>query len=247
MDALTLYKSPFHKFRVGRRGDGGYVIANQPTPYKTMISGGISNDISFEAHMLQLFPSMECIAYDGTIPGLPAPHAKIQFVRQNIGDHNSPHVTDLKQHFQGTQKDIFLKLDIEGHEFRVLPGLIDDGCLDRVSQMVIEFHSPHDIQLHPNYYKGLADITNDNMFEVLRGINKTHTLVHVHPNNATGRHVLEGVPMQNVFECTYIHNDLVSHRKKNTNSLPVPGLDQPNHSNKQDVSIAYWPFVHDSE
>ena len=50
---LTVYKSPFTKLRLGKDNDGGYIIAEIPNVnYKTVLSGGIDNDISFEEKYL---------------------------------------------------------------------------------------------------------------------------------------------------------------------------------------------------
>ena len=55
MEQLIVYSSSFPKKRVGRNNDGGYVITLLPETYDLFISGGISNDISFENHLLQLW------------------------------------------------------------------------------------------------------------------------------------------------------------------------------------------------
>jgi hypothetical protein len=54
IDSLRVYKSPFPKSRLGKNGDGGYIINDIPhMKYSCLISGGISNDISFEEDFLQ--------------------------------------------------------------------------------------------------------------------------------------------------------------------------------------------------
>ena len=58
MDSLIIYQSPFTKFRVGKKFDGGYVIAFLPAKYDLIISGGISNDISFEDHFSKIYPDL---------------------------------------------------------------------------------------------------------------------------------------------------------------------------------------------
>ena len=53
MNTLILYNSPFQKKRVGKDNDGGYVIVDLPGEYDILISGGISDDISFEQNLLK--------------------------------------------------------------------------------------------------------------------------------------------------------------------------------------------------
>ena len=53
---LRVYKSEFPKERIGKNNDGGYVICNIPNiKYDVLISGGISNDTTFEDQFLNKF------------------------------------------------------------------------------------------------------------------------------------------------------------------------------------------------
>ena len=71
--------------RVGRRGDGGYVMiddfckGNGGVAY----SFGISNEISCDADMAKL--GYEVFMYDMTINGLPYTHEKFHFFKEGIG------------------------------------------------------------------------------------------------------------------------------------------------------------------
>ena len=50
---LTVYKCPFHKLRLGKDYDGGYIIAEIPNiSYTTLLAGGIERDISFEENFI---------------------------------------------------------------------------------------------------------------------------------------------------------------------------------------------------
>ena len=66
MEKLIVYKTEFHKGRVGRLMDGGYVINRLPGSYDILISGGIANDISFEKDFLIKYSNIKCLAFDGT-------------------------------------------------------------------------------------------------------------------------------------------------------------------------------------
>ena len=131
-----------------------------------------------------------------------------------------------------------MKLDIEGHEFRVLPTLVDKH-MHKIKQLVVEIHSPGDIALFPDYFRGLSDVTHETMFDLLHKINRTHTLVHVHPNNGCHVHYYNGVKLPNVFECTYIRNDYT--KVLSNENLPIP-LDMPNVVNKPIEVFTGPPF-----
>lgn len=239
MDNLILF-SPTHPVqRVGKNNDGGYVICNLPGSYDLFISGGVSDDISFEQHFLNLYPALKCYAFDGTVNSLPTNDKRIIFVKKNLGNSESSTTTNLKSYMDGFN-NIFMKIDIEGHEFRLFPEL--EEHMSKIKQLVLEVHSPGDIKLHPTYFKGLGDIDHPFMFNMLSMINKTHTLVHVHANNGCANHVYDGVVLPNVFECTFIRNDFVTSKTPNKTPLPLP-IDMKNIANKPDYYINYYPFV----
>jgi hypothetical protein len=240
MENLILYTSPFPKKRIGKPNDGGYVIAEIPGNYDLFLSGGIANDITFESDLIKNYPDMPCFAFDGTIPSLPWPNSNIQFVRKNLGNVNTDTITDLSDYMEN-YRDIFMKMDIEGHEFRILPTFFEKGLMTKIKQFVVEIHSPADIQLYPDYFRGLSDITNNAMFDVFGNINRTHTLIHFHANNGCKMSGFDGIKLPHVFELTYIRNDFVSEKIKNANSLPTE-IDMRNIVDKPDYELSGFPY-----
>lgn len=242
MDFLTIYKSGKMKSRVGNKNqDGGYIIAELEGSYDGFISCGIGQDISFEIELLSIYNNLNCLAFDGTVNGLPQKHNRIEFVKKNISDKNSNETTNLTDFISGS--DIFLKLDVEGFEFKILPELIKNDLLKYFKQMVIEFHTPTDIKKHPSYYHSdLQDITNEIMENVISDINKTHTLIHLHGNPVPGTHKMNNVIIPNVFECTFIRNEFVKDRVKNKKPVPTP-IDRPNLPGYKEINLNYQPFV----
>lgn len=245
MEQLILYSSPFIKKRVGRNNDGGYVIALLPDTYDLFISGDVSNDISFEEHLLQLYPQLSCVAFDGTVNQLPTnsnsnSNNRIQFVKKNLGNNNDEHVTDLSETME-PYNTIFMKIDIEGHEFRLMPAILQKNNMLKIKQLVIEIHSPANIQLYPDYFKGLSDVKNEHMFGLFTEINKTHTLVHFHANNGCNLQNIDGIALPHVFELTYIRNDFITEKIKNRESLPT-SLDMKNALSKPDYVLKGFPY-----
>jgi hypothetical protein len=243
MENLILYQSPVPKFRVGKPHDGGYVISNLPGQYDLFISGGISDDISFEEHFLSLYPDLTCYAFDGTIQTFPrTDNKKLIFIPKNLGSTNTETLTNMHDYMR-IFNNIFMKIDIEGHEFRVMPTLVENNYIQKIKQLVIEIHSPGDIQLYPDYFKGLADIKNEHMFGLLNNLNKTHTLVHFHANNGCRIQTIEGIQLPHVFELTYIRNDFVTGEKiRNTEPLPTP-LDMRNCISQPDYTLTGYPYT----
>ena len=240
MEHLILYNTQYEKKRIGKPHDGGYVLCNLPNQYDCLISGGISNDISFEQAFLDQHPSIPCYAFDGTVQDLPVPDSRISFVRKNLGKEETATLTNLHSTID-RYSNIFMKIDIEGHEFRLFPSFSEDH-MKKIKQLVIEIHTPGDIQLFPDYFQGLSDITNTNMIDLFQKMNRTHTLVHVHPNNGCKTHYVEQFHLPNVFECTFIRNEYVGEKIPNTTSLPFP-IDMPNVPQNPVVIFDNYPFV----
>jgi len=246
LDSLTVYSTKYDKIRLGRDNDGGYVICVLPKcdgiSYDAFLSGGVCNDVSFEEQFLNLNPSLSCTAFDGTWHAFPQTKMpnRISFVKKNLDSENDGSNTNLLE-YMGNFSNIFLKMDIEGFEFRILPAL--GQSLKRVKQLVVEFHTPEDINMHHDYYSDkLHGITNEKMFSVFNEINKTHTLIHFHGNNGCNVHEIDGIKVPNVFECTFIRNDFVPSRERN--EIPFPtSLDMPNKADCDDIVLTGFPYT----
>jgi len=247
---LTVYDCPFIKIRLGKSNDGGYVVADIPSvKYSILLSGGISDDISFEEFFINKY-NVPCIAFDGTVNALPRKNVGIKFIKKNIGNHNSKIVqplcrynsrirfirsnVDLKTviHFTNLHSiidnynNIFIKMDIEGGEIPWIKSLNDEQ-MNKFSQIVVEFHSPY----------------SDNEADVFEKLNKNHVLIHFHGNNYAGVRLYKGLVIPNVFECTYIHKKFFTLPPRlNTQCIPTP-LDMKNTLSKEDISLNYPPFV----
>ena len=236
MEELLLYDIDHPKIRIGKENDGGYVIAQLPNTYDLFLSGGISTDVSFEEDFLTKYPKTPCFAYDGTIQELPMTGFAIRWVAQNVGNGDSG-TTNMTEQVNGYE-NIFMKLDIEGHEFRMMPSIT---WLSKVKQFVVEIHSPADIAAFPEYYVGLQDVNSAEMFKMFHRFNETHTLIHFHANNGCGMELVEGVALPRVFELTYVRNDHALNKRRNAKPLPTE-LDMPNVPTKPDYSLNGFPY-----
>jgi hypothetical protein len=137
MENLVLYQSNFPKQRIGKNNDGGYIIVELPDNYDSFISGGVANDVSFEEAILNKYPYLTCFAFDGMIPSFPKTNSNIHFISKNVGCLNDTKTTNLLEYMQ-EYNDIFMKIDIEGHEFRVMPVIIQENYISKIKQLVIE-------------------------------------------------------------------------------------------------------------
>ena len=233
---LNTYEIPNNLVRVGPREDGGYVIADG-FDYDLFISCGIANDIRFEEDFLDIH-KIKCVAFDGTIQSFPHHRNNIEWIPKNIGYLNTEKTTNLKEYIQ-TNKKIFLKMDIEGSEFNWLDSMTETE-LDNFSQIVLEVHWPFDI------YR----------MNMLKKLNKTHYIIHMHGNNYCDRDIPNHLPsgrsydgtvtinndnipqikLPEVFELTYINKKHCHHLLVEMKEIKFPTiLDYPNNSNANDI------------
>jgi hypothetical protein len=224
---LTVYQCPYPKLRLGKDYDGGYIIADvRDSKYQIILSGGISNDISFEEDFVNKY-DVKCFAIDGTINKLPKENDKINFIKKNIGFNNTEMITNLHDLINANEY-IFVKMDIEGGEIPWIKSLSDEQ-MNRFEQIVMEFHFPF----------------SNNEIDVFDKINKNHYLIHFHGNNCCGTRIHKDVKIPNVFECTYLHKKFfVEPPKLNTDLIPSI-LDMKNTGN-QEIFIDYPPFVYNN-
>ena len=173
-DFLKVYNID-NKFRIGSKNDGGYIIVNN-YKYDLLISGGISNDITFENDFVNKY-NIKCYAFDGTINSIPTNNNNIIFIKKNIDNYNNDKVTDLK--YLINQYDyIFIKMDIEGYEFNWLQSLSLNE-LQKLKQITIEFH----LDLDNETSKKMPLI---NKLDILKKLSNTHYCIHFHGNSWSG-------------------------------------------------------------
>lgn len=226
MESLTVYKPEHPKIRIGNKYDGGYIIVDKLGDYDLFLSGGISDDISFEIDFLNHHPTLKGYAFDGTISTMPS-HSlgdRLKFVKKNIGAEETHTLTNLHSYLD-SHSDIFMKMDIEGGEYPFLYSL-SDKQLSHIKQLVIEFHDSHNL-------------------DILSRLAKTHWLVHFHANNFSGpKGTFYGntfVPA--VYECTYVRKDIYPSLYQNSDPVPNPNLDRPNNKMLSDIHLNMLPYT----
>jgi hypothetical protein len=237
LNILEVFKPNGTKVRLGKPNDGGYVIVNNGTMYDCFLACGISDDISFEEDFLEKHKGVPCYAFDGTL-GQKFPESKqgINFVNKNIGPTNGTDpvsgigYTNLHEYI-AEYRNIFVKMDIEGHEFPWLASLSTDQ-LRKIKQFVVEFHYPMHHEKH---------------WKMLEKLKETHWLVHLHPHNGCGYQTYQvsneqgtvgSVVIPNLIECTYVAKEYL---EPNKDPIPSP-LDQSNSPQCPEKQLTGYPY-----
>ena len=181
MNTVTLPKifQPFQcedLIRLGKNNDGGYLVNKQDViNSKNLLSLGIGEDWSFEKDFI-FINDCKLNAYDNSLNKSRMQNNKAledsynafflgnkYHVEKNIGTG----LNDLSFDAVSTEKNTFLKCDIEGAEYDILFDLTK--LTKQYTGMVIEFHEIN---------------KPDNFHNLINFISKVdHKLVHIHINN----------------------------------------------------------------
>jgi hypothetical protein len=124
----------------------------------------------------------------------------------------------FNQHFNLT--NITAKIDVEGAEWN---GFLYcySNWFDCVGQFVIELH----------------DLNSNNLVEeCLTRLLKRYTIFHIHANNHRERHGI----IPDILEVSFVRNDLIQNKEKETVSYPLEGLDFPNNLQRTDYILDWW-------
>ena len=119
------------------------------------------------------------------------------------------------------EKNVFLKMDIEGSEYRVINKILEN--YQKIVGMVIEFHD--------------IDILYDIWLDILENIKDKFNIVHIHGNNF-GDIGPQKIP--NVLEITFENKEITGTTTKPSNrTYPIKGIDQPNNPKENDFSFTF--------
>ncbi len=232
LDKTLKPKKDYKLSRIGRNNDGGYLVSeNTIRETEFLVSLGINEDWSFEKSFYNIKNvKIHCYDQQNTEQMLIKSiilsfvfylrRFNFQRIKNSITNYldflkfkkkaifikKKIFYNDLdKILLENSSEKIFLKIDIEGCEYRILEDIIKHQ--DRITGLVCEFH---DVDLHKEViYKFINNF-------------KLH-YVHIHPNN-NGLLDKEGNPT--VLELTFEKNPQIIGEEKKIPNI----LDQNNNS-----------------
>ena len=235
-------KKNYNLHRVGKDFDGGYLVSKETIlKSDTLLSLGINDDWSFENHFKKINSEAKIFCYDDkpilkylckkmiidvvffinhlSLNKVFTSFKKIFFFLKDkkkiIFNKKKIAYGDLKEIIRNIESNsIFLKIDIEGFEYRVLNEILT--YQKKVTGIIIEFH---DIDYHKDSIKEF--------------INKLDLqLVHIHPNNAS---LIDHNNDPTCVEITFEKNPI-----EGNGDVCLPHkLDMKNISTKKDISLSF--------
>ena len=118
------------------------------------------------------------------------------------------------------KKNIFLKIDIEGHEYNILNDIID--LKNKLNGIVIEFH---DVSKNINKISNFIEKLKSDLY-----------LVHIHGNNYSVKEINKN---PEAIELTFSKTSLHLNDKTNDKLYPIANLDYPNSKRSPDVKLSF--------
>jgi len=170
---LPLICRPFkcdHLVRLGQDYDGGYIVNRMDIEKSDiLISMGVKDDWSFEIDFSKIndceLVSLDKESHVSRDDVFYRDHR--QMIYKNIGLESSPDTIPFAHILNLSTNKIFLKMDVEGDEYKFLDLLIQNS--HKFSAICVEFHYLNE---------------SNNFDKLVNFIGKIdHKLVHLHPNN----------------------------------------------------------------
>lgn len=236
LSLLTPYDVNVPKVRLGPNTDGGYVLLDNIHPSQDIISYGIEKQYIFDERMAAA--GHKVYMFDHTIDGIEKTNDNMIWVKEGVAGRDLPeeNLYTIESHLARNQiigNDLILKMDVEGAEYDALFALPEE-ILQRFKLITLEVHG----------LANLESITYRDVFlRFFEKLNLYHTLFHVHANNCDGSgglHIVDGVPVSNLIELSYVRTVDVTRRPSQT-LYPTP-LDYPNIAAK-DKLLWFFPFL----
>jgi hypothetical protein len=217
-----------HKVRIGNNYDGGYVLPAIALDCDAVLSIGVGSDVSFDIDLAER--GARVLQFDNTVEQSPVSHRNFTFYKLGWGIRSEGDLLGFddihaKLAALGTRQPL-LKFDIEGAEYEVLE-TTEPRHLAEFAVIACEIHD-------------LGRLTDPVFFDRVRRCFKKLTLhhapVHLHANNYRGVVLVEGVPIPDVLEISFLRRDLDDLTALSPEPIPGP-LDRPNHPFVPDICM----------
>lgn len=209
----------------GERGDGGYIMVDDFNSQMHAYSVGIGDNVTWDMELAH--KGIKVFMYDHTIYHLPQVHNNFAFQRLGVGtgEQCMPLADILRKNGDLDNRNLVLKMDIEGAEWDVLDS-ISSGLLNNFMQISLELH-------------GICNLEHkEQILKILHKLGITHQAVWVHGNNIDKAETAEGILVPNLIETTYVRKDDCLF-EDGACEFPMP-LDLPNIARRRDFILGNW-------
>jgi hypothetical protein len=228
--------SQFTKKRLGKDGDGGYVLAMDPLKeIEAVVVFGINDEDSFETHLAKHVDPKKVPFYlcDPFVPYTAEGKNDFHFSSLGLAGETKEKMITLPDFLKAKNlegKKILLKVDIEGAEWESFANL-QPSDFDNVVCLIIEFHRLIHLQEVPQQVKTL-DL-----------LNSRFVLNHCHVNNNGYVNRFGPTFFPDVLECSYINKKFLEENNisfERRRQIYPCEIDQQNIDVHPDYPIGWW-------
>lgn len=226
---------PIHEelIRIGPNRDGGYLVPDVLVGIDYCFSPGVADCSEFELQLANR--GIKVFMADKSVQSPSAVHENFDFIEFYVSSDYSPsdnlitldawYKQKLNTVPSTTSPEAILQMDIEGAEYQVLHS-ISNVLLSRFRVIIIEFHKLHQ----------LADRFSFSLIApAIKKLLKSHSVVHIHPNNNRKSINIFGMVIPATLEITFLRNDCLTKSKKKLNFPHT--LDKKSVSSKPDLIL----------
>ena len=215
--------------RLGPKHDGGYLVPNDFIGIEACFSPGVADSSGFEKDCADL--GMKVFLADKSVEGPAEAHQLFHFTKKFIGITSNDEFMTLDDwvslSLPEKNSDLLLQIDIEGGEYEVF--LSTSGALmQRFRIIVAEFHF-------------LDKLWNKAFFEkakqVFDKILRTHSCMHIHPNNYCPPIQKDGLIIPPVMEFTFLRNDRINKYNSSYQGVFPTPLDYDNFNTNPPLTL----------
>ena len=219
----------YNLVRLGSQRDGGYVMLDDFRNSSIAYSFGIADNVAWELDVAD--NEIDVFCYDPTVTGIIGNDSRLHFTRMGIaGDDNVNPLyctleTLIKKNEHASQKNMILKIDVEGAEWDSLCS-ISPELLSRFAQISLELHD-------------ITDVSNrDKILKSVHNLTLHHQAIWIHANNAGRVEQAGNIKCPSLLEVTLVNKELYD-LEECEYSCPI-NLDIPNTSIGNDIILEDW-------
>ena len=216
--------------RFGDKGDGSYVLPkNIVTPKTYLISGGISDNNEFEIELAK--KGVTGIQVDNSITRAPKEHKNLVFKTATLGERDGTQEISLENLISSapTNKNLIVKLDIEGAEIAALQHL-SEKSLKKINCLVLELHNLSSLVQNDRILQALVKLKNSGL-----------SSVYLQANNGILDYIISGVLIPDNVEVTFVRKNQVS-KPSPKDVLRIKNLTTKNNKTNTLTNIDHFLF-----
>jgi hypothetical protein len=187
--------------RIGRAGDGGYLVPNDLSGIEYCFSPGVGPSSEFEMELADR--KIKSFLADYSVESPPANRPEFTFDRKYLGASDTePYITLASwkdKYLREYKGDLLLQMDIEGAEYEVILSTPDD-LLSQFRILVIEFHSLHKL-FDPFGFRLIS--------AAFQKLLRSFYVAHIHPNNSCEIAKRGKIEIPSMMEFTFMNRKRV--------------------------------------